>query len=435
MTRRVVWFLLATVAVLSCLRDSTAPRVLSGHLAVAPVFESPTAGVVAFDRARITVVRPPPVVSDVPGDVVLDTVIAIPLTADSIDLSVSVPLLAASEDFLLYLRLINAAGDTVFRTTPYPQPVTVTTSSRGTPVATTIAYVGVGFDAARVSITTPDTAVFFGQSLQLDAVAFGPNDSVVPGTPVAWRSLDSTRVRVPNRATGQVVGGTVRGTARIVAQLLNGPADTVLVAAQPTAATLAKISGDGQTTVPGVALPLPLRVRVTGSDGLGVRVPVAFGALTSGDSVAAALVLSDSAGYAETVAIIGPTSGPRSFQASVTGIASPVTFNATALSGAIASVTLDRTVDTIARGATLQYTATARDSSGNPVSVTIGWTSTPTPPGYMCGCCAVWCPRPRTRLSRRSATPSTCGRLPTTISAASWPLDSRAASFRPRRPS
>ena len=375
MTRRVVWFLLATVAVLSCLRDSTAPRLVSGHLAVAPVFESSSAGVVDFDRARITVVRPG--ASEVPaGTVVVDTIIAIPLTDDSIDLSVSVPLIAGSEDLLLYLRLINAAGDTVFRTNPYPQPVTVTASSRGTPIATTIAYVGVGFDAVAVTITTPDTAVFFGQTLQLDAVAFGPADSAIPGTPVAWRSLDSTRVRVPNRGVGQVVGGTVRGTARIVAQLLSGPADTVLVAAQPTAATLTRISGDSQTAVPGVALPLPLRVRVTATDGLGVRVPVTFRALTAGDSVSAGLVLSDSTGYAETIAMIGPAAGPRSFQASVSGIASPVIFTATALSGAVASITLDRTVDTIARGATLPYTATARDSLGNPVSVTIGWSST-----------------------------------------------------------
>jgi len=328
-----------------------------------------------FDRARITVVRPS--ASEVAaGSVVVDTVIAIPLTADSIDLSVSVPLLAASEDLLLYLRLINAAGDTVFRTNPYPQPVTVTSSSRATPVATTIAYVGVGFDAVSVTITTPDTAVFFGQTLQLTAVAWGPLEQTIPGTPVAWRSLDSTRVRVPDRAVGQVVGGTARGTARIVAQLLNGPADTVLVAAQPTAATLIRISGDSQTAVPGVALPLPLRVRVTAADLLGVRVPVTFRALNAGDSVASALVLSDSTGYAETIALIGPAAGPRSFQASVNGIAAPVSFTATALSGAVASVTLDRAVDTIPRGATLQYTATARDSLGNPVSVTIGWSST-----------------------------------------------------------
>jgi len=369
-TRRVVWFLLATVAVLSCLRDSTAPRVLSGHLAFAPAFESSLAGVVDFDRARVTVVRA--------GDAkpVVDTVIAIPLTTDSIDLSISVPLLASSEDLLLYLRLINAAGDTVFRTTPYPQTVTVTAGGGAKPVETPITYVGVGFDADSVTITTPDTAVFFGQSLTLTAEAFGPSDSVIPGTPVAWRSLDSARVRVPNRALGQVVGGSARGTARIVAQLLNGPADTVLVAAQPVASALTRVSGDSQTAVPGVPLPVPLRVRVTATDGLGVRVPVSFTALGAGDSVSPSLVLSDTLGYAETNAFIGPAAGPRSFRANVTGIASPVTFNATALSGAVASVTLDRAVDTIARGATLQYSATARDSSGNPVSVTIGWTST-----------------------------------------------------------
>ena len=371
MTRRVVWFLLATLAVLSCLRDSTAPRVLAGRLAVAPAFESSAAGIVAFDRARISVVRPG-------SGTVLDTVISIPAAGDTIDLSVAVPLIAASEDLLLYLRLINAAGDTVFRTSPYPQPVTVTATGRPTPVETPIVYVGVGFDAVSIAITTPDTAVFFGQTLLLNAAARGPNDSVIPGTPVAWRSLDSTRVRVPNRAVGQVVGGSARGTARIVAELLSGPADTVLVAAQPTAAALARVAGDSQTAVPGVALPVPLRVRVTASDGLGVRVPVSFVALTAGDSVTPAVVLSDSTGYAEAVAWIGTAPGARSFRASASGVATPVTFSATAVSGAVASVTLDRSADTIPRGATLQYTATARDSLGNPVSVTIGWTSTST---------------------------------------------------------
>jgi len=370
-TRRVVWVLLVTVVALSCLRDSTAPRLVSGHLAVAPVFESGAAGIVDFDRARITVERP-----GSNSGPVLDTVIAIPATADSIDLSVSVSLSAASEDLLVYLRLVNAAGDTVFRTNPYPLPVTVTANGGTTPIETQIAYVGVGSDAVSVVIGTPDTAVFFGQTLQLDAVAWGSLEQPIPGTPIAWRSLDSTRVRVPNRAVGQVVGGPARGTARIVAQLLTGPADTVLIAAQPVASALSRVSGDSQTAVPGVALPLPLRVRVTATDGLGVRVPVTFRALTAGDSVGPGLVVSDSAGYAETNASVGPAAGPRTFQASVAGIAAPVTFTATALSGAVASVTLDRTADTIPRGATLQYAATARDSLGNPVSVTIGWTST-----------------------------------------------------------
>jgi plastocyanin len=368
-TRRGVWFLLVTAVALSCLRDSTAPRFLSGHLAVAPAFENSAAGIVDFDRVRITLEHPG-------GGTVLDTVIAIPATADSIDLSLAVPLTTASEDFLFYLRLINAAGDTVFRNAPYPQRVTVAAGGGKAPVEAPIVYVGVGFDAVAVAIGTPDTFVTSGQTLQMTAVALGADQQPIPGTPIAWRSLDSTRVRVPNRAVGQVVGGAVRGTARVVAELLTGPADTVLVAAQPVVAALSRISGDGQTAVPNAPLPLPLRVRVTATDGLGVRAPVAFRALTAGDTVSAVLVLSDSTGYAETIARLGSAAGARSFQASVSGVAAPVTFSASAASGSVTSVTLDRTIDTIPRGATLQYTATARDALGNPVSVTIGWTST-----------------------------------------------------------
>ncbi|HEV8266281.1 MAG TPA: hypothetical protein VGQ06_15140 [Gemmatimonadales bacterium] len=332
-----LWLLLVAAAVASsCLRDATGPRLVSGHLAVAPAFEGGAAGIVPFDRIRVTLVRPGGggVVVDggAPGVTVLDTVIAIPASADSIDLTVSVPLAAASEDLLFYLRLIDA-GDTVFRNSPYPQPVTVTAQGGARPVETPIVYVGVGFDAVAVIIATPDTVVSFGQTLQLNAVALGLTDQTIPGTPIAWRSLDSTRVRVPNRAVGQVVGGTARGTARIVAQLLTGPADTVLVTAQPTPSALTRISGDSQTAVPGVALPVPLRVRVTALDGLGVRVPVTFTALTAGDSMKPGLVLSDSTGFAEAIAVLGPAAGTHSFQASVSGIAAPVMFSATAVSG------------------------------------------------------------------------------------------------------
>jgi len=142
---------------------------------------------------------------------VLDTVIAIPATADSIDLSVSVTLSAASEDLLVYLRLVNAAGDTVFRTNPYPLPVTVTANGGTTPIETQIAYVGVGSDAVSVVIGTPDTAVFFGQTLQLDAVAWGPLEQPIPGTAdrVAVARFDAG-ARAQSRRR-QVVGGPARG--------------------------------------------------------------------------------------------------------------------------------------------------------------------------------------------------------------------------------
>ena len=312
-----VWVLLVGALGLNC-RDSTGPRV-AGHLAFAPAFQSAAAGIVDFDRIRITVVRPG-------SGPVLDTTITIPPTADSIDLSLAVPLVAAREDMLLYMRLINAAGDTVFRNAPYPQQVSVTAGGSGTPVQTPIEYVGVGYDAVAIFITTPGTVVLTGQALPLSAVVMGPNEQAIPGTPIEWTSLDSQRVRVPDRAVGQVVGGGQRGVARIVARLLTGPADTVLVTAQPVPSALARVSGDSQTGVPGAALPLPLRVRVTASDGLGVQAPVTFLAIDAGASVSASLVMSDTTGYAETVATLGPGVGPQRFEASVSGIAAPAAF-------------------------------------------------------------------------------------------------------------
>lgn len=326
-----VGFLLAAAA-LSCIGDSAGPGrgLFSGGLAVAPVFQSSAAGLVDFDRVRITLARPG-------GGVARDTVIAIPPTADSVDLSVTVPLSASSETLLLYLRVIDAAGDTVFRNEPYPQSLVVTAGSRADPVETPLIYVGVGADAVAVAIGTPDTLVAFGQSLPLDAVALGSGQQTIPGTPIEWLSLDTARVRVPDRASGQVVGGTQRGPAKIVARLLTGPADTVIVTAQPLPDALLVVSGDSQTAAPGSVLPQPLRVRVTAADGLGVRVPVRFRALTAGATVADSVVASDTLGFAETMATLGAAAGTQTFEAAVGGVA-PVAFTAVAGTPIVAAV-------------------------------------------------------------------------------------------------
>lgn len=208
--------------------DSTGPRSFAGRLAFAPAFASSTAGIVDFDRARITVVQAAP-----PNAEVLDTIVAIPPTADSIDLSLSIPMSSSKEDMLLYLRLVNAAGDTVFQNSPYPQQVTVTTGGVPTIVAAPIVYVGVGYDAVAVTIATPDTSVLFGDTLRLTATAWNAQGKPIPGTPVAWRSLDSLRVKVPDAAVAIVVGGTQRGPAKIIAELLTGQADTIVVTAVP----------------------------------------------------------------------------------------------------------------------------------------------------------------------------------------------------------
>jgi plastocyanin len=355
---------------LNC-RDATEPS-LGGRIAFLPRFASSGAGIVDFDRMRLTLVRQP-------STVVLDTTIAISPAADSVDLQVRVQLSRPSEDLQLYLRLLTAAGDTVFRNNPYPQTVTLTTYGSVAIIVTPIEYVGIGYDAVSVIINSPDTAVLFGDTLHLRAFAFGGPEQVIPGTPIAWRSLDSARVRVPDEAVGTVVGGNQRGAARIVAELLTGLADTVIVTAQPLPTTLLKAGGDTQTAVPATTLPQPLRVRVLANDGLGVRsMPVAFRALAAGASVSVDKVMSDTLGYAEVVGALGPATGVQSFEARAAHVAKPDTFTALAINVTVASVALDRTIDTIPRGATLQYSATANDAAGSPVPVTIGFTSTAT---------------------------------------------------------
>ena len=219
--------------------------------------------------------------------------------------------------------------------------------------------------------------MLFGDTLHLGAFAFGGLEQGIPGTPIAWRSLDSARVRVPDEAVGTVVGAIQRGPARIVAELLTGLADTVIVTAQPLPTALIKAGGDTQTAVPATILPQPLRVHVLANDGLGVRsVPVAFRALAPGAAVSVDTVMSDSLGYAEVIGILGPATGVQTFEARAAHVAKPDTFTATAINATVASVTVDRTIDTIPRLATLQYSATAYDSLGLPVPVTIGWSST-----------------------------------------------------------
>ena len=309
---------------LNC-RDSSGPG-LAGHLAFAPTFESSSAGIVAFDRLRITLIQ-------APSTEVLDTIVAISPTDDSVDLTLSVPLSSPREDLLLYLRLVNAAGDTVFQNSPYPQSVTVTSGGVPAVVQAPIVYVGVGYDAVSVVIGTPDTSVLFGDTVQLNATAWGALEQIIPGTPIAWRSLDSTRVRVPDAATGKVVGALQRGPARIVAELLTGPADTVLVAAQPVPNQLVIRGGGGQSGGTGQPLALPLEVEVRAADNLPVSgVAVRFRAL-SGGLPADTTIVSDSLGRASVPAVLGPIPGQQLVQASLpahAGVA-VVTFTLTAV--------------------------------------------------------------------------------------------------------
>lgn len=313
------WLFLATCS------DSAGPA--SGAVAtfsVASAFTSDAAGIVDVDRVRILLTR----LAD--EAVVRDTVVDLGPSDTVVDLSVRVVLSDPAEQFELWLALIDPVGDTVFR----GGPVTVTPTATGAPIPVEVelVYTGVGANAAAVRILTPDTVIQFDASIDLIAEALDASQSPIPGTPIAWSSLDAQRVFVSDRADGIVVGGTQRGPARIVAQLLTGPADTMVVTAQPPPSTILADSGDGQVGLEGTPLPRHIVARVLGADGLGVEgIPVQFTVTQGGGSLWSTVIPTDTGGRAANDFTLG-TAGPNVVEAAVASVPGTVaTFSATAL--------------------------------------------------------------------------------------------------------
>jgi hypothetical protein len=313
-----------TLVVLSCIGDSAGPGVpRRGMLAIAPTFQSSAAPIVAFNAVRIRLQRLSPSTA-----FVLDTTIPIPSPTDTVDLSLPVPLNSSSETFLLYVALINAAGDTVFRNQPYPDSVEVTAGAATTPETVPIAYTGVGSDAALVEITSPaGRSLTTGDTVQLTAVARDSQGAVIPGTPIAWGSLDTARASVPDPALSTVLGRNQRGVARIRAHLLTGQSDTTTV--QVFLPPVAIAADTSPPPSPPAGSPTRATVLVTASDGLGVAgVAVQFAVTAGGGTLSQAADTTDSTGRAGVTWTLGPSAGVQSLQASRTGLTgSPVTFS------------------------------------------------------------------------------------------------------------
>ena len=160
---------------------------------------------------------------------------------------------------------------------------------------------------------------------------------------VAWGTSDTLRGRV--NAFGLMRAPARRDTVTIIARTLTGVRDSTLVTFTPTPTALAGVSGGGQTGGVLAALPLPIRVRVTAADGLGVKgIVVRFTRGTSGGAVTDSLVATDDSGFAQTTIALGPVPSLQVFQASVPGAAFPaVVFSETALSVHAADLTASET--------------------------------------------------------------------------------------------
>lgn len=363
------------LATLSCSRDLTGPRSSAVRVARGLSFQTmfpsalrsavgAVANVVPFNRVHIVFTH-----SD--GTVALDTVVNFPAGADSLVLSLTVDLLpnapATGEPMALSLDYLNAAGDIVF----HGGPVTVLAApgvQSTAPVTVAVKYTGPGAAATAVRITPRTRAVSTGDPFVFTAAALDANGVPIDGTPIVWSSLDPSAT-IPNAAAGAGTAGSTRGTARIVAQLLTGPADTARLVIQPRPAVLAAASGDAQSGAADAVLALPVVVRVTAADGGGVAgVAVTFAA-GNGGSVDSTVVTTDSTGHASAHWTLGPAAGAQTLTASAAGLTgSPVTFTATATARAASQLAFTTLPAPATAAVPFTVVVAARDSIGNVAS-------------------------------------------------------------------
>ncbi len=321
---------------------------------------------VAFERVRITLRRED-------GSIALDTVVDFPAGADSLVLGLTVPLppTAPSTGVALSLNLgyVNAAGDTVFKGGPFP--VNVVPGTGGTPpapVQVPIHYTGPGATAASVAITPKTFSGISGQTTTFTAQAFGPAGQQLPGTPIAFTSGNDAVVTI-NEATG---AATLRGrgTTKVYALLLTGPADSAVVTVTLPASQLQLVSGGGQSAPAGATLAQPVVARVVASDGIGVSgVTVSFAA-SGGGTVTPATAVSDASGNVSTQWKLGPTAGAQTLTVTSAGLTgSPLTVDATAQVITPTRLALITQPASTLAGATINaVSVAAQDASGNTVT-------------------------------------------------------------------
>lgn len=144
----------------------------------------------------------------------------------------------------------------------------------------------------------------------------------------------------------------------------------------PAASSVTIASGNNQTAVAGSVLPTALSVSVKDSSGRAVvGASVSWTVVAGAGSVNPATSATDSAGLATTTWTLGATPGANHVTATVAGI-TPVTFDAVAVAGATASVTVTSPRQSPYEGDTVQLTAIARDALGNVLAgKTAAWTS------------------------------------------------------------
>lgn len=355
---RAVGALALALALTTCTDDPSGPGgSRRAHLALHPSFATAidlAAFGITIDSLRVIVIRPV-------ADTLADATYPFPADSSALSLPVTVNLIQPVETLSVFLEF-RGGGLALFSGS---RLVEVQSGGPGTnaPDTVPVSYSGPGGGVDSLEVTPDDSTISFSDSVRFRVAAFQAGAPVTQFY-VAWTTSDTLAARA--NAIGLVRAPALRRTLYVIARTPTAVRDSTLVTFQPVATTLAMVSGNAQSGTRNALLPQPLRVRVTASDGLGVRgITVTFAAVTGGGSVAAATVVTDTGGYAQTTATLGGVLGANAFQASAPGL-TPVSFAATAVSGTATQLAF--TVQPAAATAGLALTpaveVTARDAQG-----------------------------------------------------------------------
>jgi hypothetical protein len=224
-----------------------------------------------------------------------------------------------------------------------------------------------------ITVTPNPATVASGSTQQFTAAVRDANNNAVSITP-AWSVTAS--IGTINR-NGLFVAGAA-GTGTVVAALGDVSGNASVTVIPGPASSIAMASGDGQSGIAGAALANPLVVMVKDSSGNPVGgVSVAFSVIAGGGTLSATSSATGSDGRASAVLTLGTAAGTNTVIATSAGLSgSPVTFSATGLAGALASIAVTPNSATIISGNTQQFTAAGRDANNNTVSVTPTWSVT-----------------------------------------------------------
>jgi hypothetical protein len=363
----------AAALAVSCGDDALGPREpLRGTFAIAPGFASGLAGIVPLREARITLRDPGS------ESIVVDTVIPIAVGDTAVDLSLVVPVVSAQQVFVLTVQLVSTSGAVAFQGGPIDVKPSVG-SGAAVPIELALQYVGVGSNAAGVRILTPDLALYSGQTAPVVAEAFDSAGQAIQGTPIGFTSLAPQSAAFPDEAVGQVVAGAQRGTARLVATLLTGQADSISAAVQPVPTQIAIVSGGSQSAEVSQPLASPVVLEVRGGDGLPIAGVTVRLSTPDNGAVAPDSVVTATDGRVTFTWTLGSTSGTQTVLAHLVefpAVQATVTATATAKPAtAIAIASGDAQTGPVNALLADSLVILATDIDGYPApDVTIRWT-------------------------------------------------------------